>query len=254
MVKAGEKWLEQRSLFPFLYHHGTHQGEPPRALGLQPTQPKPWGAEHHSICTAAGASLVTQMVKNLPAMQENGVRFLGWEDPLEKGMATHSSSLAWRITWTEEPGGLQSMGSQRVRHDWVTFTFTHSGRLPKELIRKWIKLSLDNSQKRKLMDSHNALSTDAGPTNPGQSYKPLGWFLRPFPIPFLALVSHGGGRDRVGCCGLFLPPSHFLPSKLTCPVSHFFRVSSLPSIRQMSSKSITKEHICILRQASGASA
>ena len=59
-----------------------------------------------------------QMVKNLPAMQETWVWSLGWEDPLEKGMATHSSILAWRISWTEEPGGLQSMGSHRVGHDW----------------------------------------------------------------------------------------------------------------------------------------
>ena len=61
-----------------------------------------------------GASLVTQMVKTLPALQETWVWFLGWEDPLEKGMATHSSILAWRIPWTEETGGLQSKGSQRV--------------------------------------------------------------------------------------------------------------------------------------------
>ena len=53
------------------------------------------------------------MVKNLPAMQETWVRSLGWEDPLEKGMATYSSVLAWKIPWTEEPGGPQSMGSQR---------------------------------------------------------------------------------------------------------------------------------------------
>ena len=57
------------------------------------------------------------MVKNLAAMQEMPVRSLGWEDPLEKEMATHSSILAWEIPWTEEPGGLQSMGLQRVRHD-----------------------------------------------------------------------------------------------------------------------------------------
>ena len=57
------------------------------------------------------------MVKNPPAMQETWVRPLGWEDPLEEGMATHSSILAWRIPRTEEPGGLQSMGSQRVVHD-----------------------------------------------------------------------------------------------------------------------------------------
>ena len=65
------------------------------------------------------ASLVTQMVKNLPAMQETWVWCMGWEDPLEKEMATHSSILAWRIPWTEEPGRLQSMESQRVGHDWV---------------------------------------------------------------------------------------------------------------------------------------
>ena len=57
------------------------------------------------------------MVKNLPAIQETWVRSLGREDPLEKGMATHCSILAWRIPWTEDPGGLQSMGSQRVGHD-----------------------------------------------------------------------------------------------------------------------------------------
>ena len=55
------------------------------------------------------------VVKNLPAMQETWVRFLGWEDPLEKEMATHSSVLAWEIPWTEEPGGLQSIGSQKSR-------------------------------------------------------------------------------------------------------------------------------------------
>ena len=57
------------------------------------------------------------MVKNLPAVQETWVRSLGWEDPLEKEMATHSSILAWRIPWTEKPGRLQSIGSQRVGHD-----------------------------------------------------------------------------------------------------------------------------------------
>ena len=57
------------------------------------------------------------MANNLPAMQETRIPCLGWEDPLEKGKATHSSVLAWRIPWTEEPGGLQSMGSQRVRDD-----------------------------------------------------------------------------------------------------------------------------------------
>ena len=64
-------------------------------------------------------SLMAQAVKNLPAMQETQemqVRSLGWEDPLEEEMATHSNILAWKIPWTEEPDGLQTMGSQRVRH------------------------------------------------------------------------------------------------------------------------------------------
>ena len=63
------------------------------------------------------ASLVAQMVKNLPAVQETRLQSLGWEDPLEKEMASHSSVLAWRMPRTEEPGGLQSVGSQRVGHD-----------------------------------------------------------------------------------------------------------------------------------------
>ena len=62
-------------------------------------------------------SLVAQMVKRLPTMQETQVQSLDWEDLLEKEMATHSSILAWKIPWTEEPGRLQSMGLQRVRHD-----------------------------------------------------------------------------------------------------------------------------------------
>ena len=66
------------------------------------------------------ASLVAQRLKRLPPMRETQVRSLGREDPLEKEMATHSTILAWRIPWTEEPGGLQSTGSQRVGHDWVT--------------------------------------------------------------------------------------------------------------------------------------
>ena len=61
-----------------------------------------------------------QTVKNLPAMQEIQVQSLGQEDPLEEEMTTHSSILAWRIPWTEEPGGLQSMGLQRIGYDWMT--------------------------------------------------------------------------------------------------------------------------------------
>ena len=71
-----------------------------------------------------GASQVVQIVKNPPAMQETQVQSLSRKHPLEKGMATHSSILAWRTLWTEEFGRLQSIGSQKVRHNWATDTFT----------------------------------------------------------------------------------------------------------------------------------
>ena len=67
---------------------------------------------------------MAQMVKRLLAMWETQVGSLGWKDPLEKEMATHSSTLAWEILWTEEPGRLQSMGSQRVRHDFIFLAWT----------------------------------------------------------------------------------------------------------------------------------
>ena len=86
-------------------------------------------AEHSSLSCFfvlflnSWASLVAQLVKNPFAMQETWVRSLGWEDPLEKEMAAHSSTLAWKIPWMEEPGRLQSMGSQRVRHDGASSLF-----------------------------------------------------------------------------------------------------------------------------------
>ena len=70
--------------------------------------------------------LVAQMIKNLPAVQETWVRSLGWKDPLEKGMSTHSSILAWEIAWAEEPVRLQSMESQRVGYDWAQTHAQHS--------------------------------------------------------------------------------------------------------------------------------
>ena len=82
------------------------------AEASRPSRP-PWQLHWH----CQQASLVAQTVKNLSAMQETRVHSLGWEDPLEKEMATHSSIPAWRIPWREEPGGLQFMGSQRVRRD-----------------------------------------------------------------------------------------------------------------------------------------
>ena len=71
----------------------------------------------HTYMVLKGASLVAQMVKNLPAVLKTWVQSLGQEDPLEEEMATHSTVLAWRSPWTEEPGKLQSMGLHRVRHD-----------------------------------------------------------------------------------------------------------------------------------------
>ena len=77
---------------------------------------------------------MAQLVKNLPAVQETQVCSLAQEDPLEKGMATHSSIPAWRIPWTEEPGGLQFMRLQRVGHNWVTNTFPFTGFVTRCLI------------------------------------------------------------------------------------------------------------------------
>ena len=86
-------------------------------------------------------SLVPQTVKNQFAMQETSVQSLVQEGPLEKGVATHFSVPAWRIPWTEKPGGLQSMGSQRVGHDWATNTFTfiakHNRNLKSTLFLRW---------------------------------------------------------------------------------------------------------------------
>ena len=93
----------------------------------RPSLPSAWTSPHTLMSPHHGpdslphqTSLVAQTVKNLPAVWETQVQSLGWEDPLEKAMATHSSIPAWKIPWMEEPGRLQSMGSQRVRQDWVT--------------------------------------------------------------------------------------------------------------------------------------
>ena len=93
-----------------------------RELGLQARGSPAWQVQvgtRRTVWILDGTSKKhsgLQMVKNLPEMQETWVQSLGQEDPLEKGMATHSSILAWRIPWTEEPGGLQSMGSQIAAH------------------------------------------------------------------------------------------------------------------------------------------
>ena len=91
-------------------------------MPLKTVCPKPggFGEGFHGNGSRVDFSLVVQGIKNVPAMRETRVRSLDQKGPLEKGMATHSSILAWRTAWTEEPGGLQSMGSQRVGHNLAT--------------------------------------------------------------------------------------------------------------------------------------
>ena len=106
---------------PGSFVHGTLQA---RILEWEPFPspgylPNP-GIEPGFPALLLETSLVTQMVKRLPTMRETWVQSLGREDLLDKAMATHSSTLAWKIPWTEEPGRLQSIGSLRVRHDWAT--------------------------------------------------------------------------------------------------------------------------------------
>ena len=118
-----------------------------------------WKAQTLILFYILWASLVTQMVKNLPVMQkpqETQVRSLVWEDPLEEEMVTHSSILAWRIPWTGEPGGLQSMGSQRVGHKWLSM---HSMRQPDRvqeggLTLDWWWEEEEEKGKQSLLEQH----------------------------------------------------------------------------------------------------
>ena len=96
--------------------------------------------DHRYIIT--WASFVAQLVKNLPAKQETWVPSLGWEDPLKKGMATHSSILACRIPWTEEPARLQSIESQKVRHDFYSLHLFYSPALRTMTTGKTIALTI----------------------------------------------------------------------------------------------------------------
>ena len=109
------------------------------------------------------ASLVVQIVKNPPEMQEAWVWYLGWEDPLEEGMTTHCSILAWRIPWTVKPGGLQSMGSQRVGHNWTT---RHST-APRDSNMIWEKV-------KSLYD--NLMQTEGEESKAGEFNASKGWF------------------------------------------------------------------------------
>ena len=120
----------------------------------------------HQTLLIRWASLVNQMVKNLSAMQETWIPPLGRENPLEKGMATHCSILAGQIPWTEEPGGLQSVGSQRVGHYWEINTFNGKV-ICSYFIRPWVSSTMsDVLQMHSLIQKFNW--TDLNPT---QAYR-----------------------------------------------------------------------------------
>ena len=111
-----------------LSHIGEGNGNPFQCSCLEnPRDGGAWWAAVYGVTQSqtrlkwlSSLAAAAQTVKNLPAMQETQVQSLGWEDPLEKGMATHSNILVWEIPWTEEPGGLQSMVSQKVGHNLAT--------------------------------------------------------------------------------------------------------------------------------------
>ena len=130
-------------------------------------------------------SLVAQMVKCLPAMWETWVRSLGGEDPLEKEMATHSSILTWEIPWTEEAGGLESMGSQRVRNNWVT-NFHFQG--------KWIRRRMKKCRREQSTHWAHWLQTilmaTVHPSCPLSSHRPSQWAL-------LSLYRSKNGKARI---------------------------------------------------------
>ena len=128
--------------------------------------------------TQLWASLVAQAVKNLPAIQETWIQSLSWEDPLEKGMASHSSILAWKIPLTVEPGGLQSMGSQRIGHDRVTNTLTSSDFNPHLKIMKLFFVPALQVRKPELRESSGF-----------SRFPRLRWYLTWFLLSLLYLLS-----------------------------------------------------------------
>ena len=110
---------------------------------------------------------MAQVVKHLPAMQKTWVRSLGREDPLEKEMATHSSTLAWKIPWTEEPGGLQSTGLQRVGHNWAT-SLSLQAKNSKYFLTFYFEIAIDSQEllpptKKKSREKSHVLFTQSSP-------------------------------------------------------------------------------------------
>ena len=131
-------------------------------------------------------SLVAQTVKNLPATQDTWVQSLGWEDPLEKRMVTLSSNLAWRIPWTEEPGRLQSVGLQRVGHDWVT-------KPNQRCLEVGLGSSL-NSKSLLVWKKQKTILCTMSPSSHQVSRKNPGWFPS-YPVKLVFRVSHLRGRQ-----------------------------------------------------------
>ena len=155
------------------------------------------------------------MVENLPAMWETWVQSLGWEDPMEESMASHSSILAWRIPWTEEPGGLQLLGLQRVRHDWMTVEHT-----PPSIciyliyfINQALLLLLLSRFSRVWLCATPETAAHQAPSSLGFSRQEH-WSGLPFPSPIHENEKWKWSRSVVSESS---PPHGLQPTRLLCP-------------------------------------
>ena len=137
-LRFGHDWATSLSLFTFLHWRRKWQPTPVFLPGESQGRGSLvgchlWGRRVGHNWSDLAAAAVAQLVKNPPPIQKTPVQFLGWEEPLEEGMANHSNILSGRISWTEEPGGLQSMRWQKVGHDWATKCSTDIHILSNEL-------------------------------------------------------------------------------------------------------------------------
>ena len=189
----------------------------------------------------AEASLVAQTVKCLPAMWETWIRSLNREYPLKKEMATHSSTLAWRIPWTEEPGGLWSMGWQRVRHDWATsLILSWRGRWWGRSINlgpgeSWVKLSvwvppssmtLYESLMLLALDSSSLTWKQKSSLSPANVLSRVRLLVTSQTVAHLAPLSMGFSRQEYWS-GLPCPPPGDLPDSGIKPKSLHWQADSL---------------------------
>ena len=153
-----------------------------------------------SFYTLLTASLVAQMIKNLPVMQETQVWSLGHEDFLEKRMAIHSSILAWRSPWTEEPGGLQSMGPQRVGHDWAVntiYTLLEKAMAPHSSTLTWKILWMEEPGRLQSMGSLRVRHDWAASLS---LFTFMHWRRKRQPTPVFLPGESQARRSLVGCC------------------------------------------------------